>query len=68
MPATCCQYGNCLEDVGANGVTVSLRTKTGDDEVRAIFCSASHAAAALRRLALDRSEPLVEMPSRWRIA
>jgi hypothetical protein len=54
MPAKTCQYGNCLENVGADGVTVSLRTKTSDDEQRAIYCCASHAVASLMRLAADR--------------
>jgi len=68
MPAKCCQYGNCLEQVSdKHGISVTLRTKTFDGEQRAIYCCAAHAAAALMRLALDRREPeQVEIPSRWR--
>ena len=55
-----CQYGSCLEPIGDKGVIVSLRTPTFDEEKRAGYCCAAHAAAALTRLALDRREPTAE--------
>lgn len=58
MPAKTCQYGNCLEDVGERGLTVSLKTPTFGGEVRAIYCCASHAAMGLARLAVDRKEAI----------
>jgi hypothetical protein len=67
MPLQCCQYGSCLEPIGDKGVVVSLRTPTFDDEKRAGYCCASHAAAALQRLAMDRKEPVAELPRRWRV-
>ena len=66
MPAKTCQYANCLNDVGENGVVVSLRKPTFDDEHRAIYCCAAHAAAALARLTLDREETAAPVPTRWR--
>lgn len=66
MPARMCQYGNCLEDVGEAGVTVSLRTPTPHGESRAIYCSAGHAAAALLRLVSNRGETVPELPREWR--
>jgi len=57
MPATMCQYGNCLEEVGhKDGIVVSLKTPTYDGEKRAIYCCALHASLALLRLSIDRRE------------
>ena len=67
MTARICQYGSCMEDVGEQGVTVSLRKETPDGETRAIFCCASHAAASLLQLAYARGEAASPMPNRWRI-
>jgi len=68
VTAKICQYGSCMEDVGEQGVTVSLRTPTPDGETRAIYCSVVHAVAALRRLVEDRKESGIyaPMPDHWR--
>jgi hypothetical protein len=52
-----CQYGDCLEEIGEKGVIVTLKTPTFDEEKRAGYCCASHAASALMRLSMDRKEP-----------
>jgi hypothetical protein len=52
-----CQYGDCLEEIGEKGVIVTLKTPTFDEEKRAGYCCASHAASALIRLSMDRKEP-----------
>jgi hypothetical protein len=52
-----CQYGDCLEEIGEKGVIVTLKTPTFDEERRAGYCCASHAASALVRLSMDRKEP-----------
>lgn len=52
----CCQYGSCLETVGAEGVAIKLRTPDSYDESRAHYCCAFHAALSLMRLAVDRNE------------
>lgn len=62
-----CQYDNCLEVIGERGVTVTLRTVTPNDERRAVYCCAAHAAASLLRLAEKRSEPVVDMPTYWKV-
>lgn len=56
MPAKTCQYGNCLNEVEEQGIVVSLKTPTWDDEKRGIYCCALHASLALLRLAMDRKE------------
>lgn len=68
MPAKTCQYGNCLNDVGLEGVVVSLKAATPMDEKRAIYCCAGHAAASLFRLSVDRKEATSNdpIPGRWR--
>jgi hypothetical protein len=67
MALTTCNYGGCLNDIGKDGIIVSLRRKTSYDEARAGFCCAAHAAASLLRLAHDRNEEPVETPNRWRV-
>jgi hypothetical protein len=71
MPAITCQYGNCLELVGDDGIVVTLKTATFDGEKRAIYCCAAHAAGALSRLAADRGLKLdagaIVIPQRWRV-
>lgn len=67
MATKTCQYGSCLEDIGEAGVVVTLRSPTPDDEKQAKFCCASHAAAALQRLALDRRELPATTPRHWRV-
>ena len=62
-----CQYGSCLEDIGPNGITVTLKTETFMGEKRAGFCCAAHASAALARLATDRKEELPPYPTTWRV-
>lgn len=68
MPAITCQYGSCLEEVGDQGIVVSLKAETFDGEKRAIYCCASHASAALHRLAMERKENYwpADTPRRWR--
>jgi glycosyltransferase involved in cell wall biosynthesis len=57
MPAITCQYGNCLELVGDDGIVVTLKTATF--------------AGALSRLAADRGLKLdagaIVIPQRWRV-
>lgn len=66
MALKVCNYGNCLNEVGEDGLTVSLKRETVDGEKRAVFCCAAHAAASLRRLAADRGEEQCSMPRAWR--
>lgn len=71
MSAITCQYGGCIEDVGTEGVVVSLKTATFDGEKHAVFCSAAHAAMSLTKLAIDRKEitdyiPPFYLPRQWR--
>lgn len=66
MTAKTCNYASCMEDVGDNGVVVSLKRRTFDGEARAIFCCAGHAAASLLKLAADRMEARFELPTVWR--
>lgn len=57
-----CQYNGCMEPIAANGIVVTLKTETYDGEKRAVFCCASHAAASLQKLAMNRLEKPVELP------
>lgn len=75
MSIKCCQYGNCLNEIGDAGVSVALRTATFDEEKQAKFCCAAHAAASLLRLAISRKEAPEEtaitgngapIPNRWK--
>ena len=63
-----CQYASCTDYVQAAGVTVSLKYPTSFDEVRAVFCCAAHAAAALTCLATQRGETVPETPRSWKSA
>lgn len=67
MALKTCNYGSCVEDVGENGISITLRRKTIDEEQRAAFCCLSHAIASLKRLAEDRDEPKdAPRPREWR--
>lgn len=59
-----CKMGNCLEWVGEAGVSVTLRTKDHNDDQRAVYCSAYHAALAMLALADERKEPVDTAPLR----
>jgi hypothetical protein len=70
-----CQMGGCTEEIEEKeGVSVSLRTPY-QDEKRAGYCCAYHAALSLLKLALDRKEVTQEqirlgtgmLTSRWKI-
>jgi hypothetical protein len=61
-----CNYASCLETC-ERGVVVTLRKPDHDDDSRASFCCASHAAAALYRLAKDRSERFANVPQFWKV-
>lgn len=69
-----CQMGNCLEFVGKAGISVTLRTKDRNDDQRAVFCSAHHAALSMLALAKDRGEPqdlvnlVSDVPRSWKSA
>jgi hypothetical protein len=60
-----CNYASCMETC-ERGVVVTLREPDREDGSRAAFCCASHAAAALRRLAKDRSELFADVPQFWK--
>lgn len=69
MSIKVCQYGNCMEEIGDKGITVTLRTPTFDGEKQAKFCCAFHAALSLGKLARERNEdidPAAPAPTRWR--
>lgn len=69
-----CQYGNCLEMVGPQGVSITLKTPDNYDASRGVYCCALHAGLALLRLAEDRKEPLdwvnlkSDLPRGWKSA
>jgi hypothetical protein len=66
MAIKICQYASCMEEIGENGVSVTLLKETPYYETRAVYCCASHAAAGLSRLALDRHEEVSVLPTRWK--
>lgn len=64
-----CQHGDCMKEIGSDGLIVTLKTETFYGEKRAGFCCAAHAAGALTRLAMDRDEltEKLAIPARWRV-
>ena len=61
-----CNYASCMEEIGDNGITVSLKQNEYGDKV-AGYCCVSHAVAALTRLAADRQETVPETPKTWKV-
>jgi hypothetical protein len=60
-----CNFGNCLRSC-EQGVVVTLRKPDEYGRVRAVFCSATHASASLRRLGKDRRELQEDPPLDWK--
>jgi hypothetical protein len=61
-----CNYGDCMKEIGENGVIVSLHRATSNGEKRAGFCCVAHAAASLLVLAADLKQDIPPAPIWWR--
>lgn len=67
MALKTCNYANCIEDVGDNGFTLTLKRPDFDGNKVAAFCCIGHGVASLSRLADDRGENVHLIPRIWKV-